>query len=117
MLGKSSVVRESAAPHRDRRTYRLVQYRWHMAGHYVLMAYCTIYDASYGPAYPLGYHGLHAIRVHGHPISPQLPRRYTACKIAVAPVPVYDMSPMPSLALRPAEEARLAHTHALYIGR
>lgn len=116
MLDKLSVAGESAPLHRDRRTYRPVQHRWHMAGHYVLMACCTIYDADYRPAYPLGYHGLHAIRVHGYPISPQLPRG-TVRKIAVAPVPVYDMSPMPSLAFRPAEEARLAHTHALWAGR
>lgn len=56
-----------------------------MVGCYVLMACCTIYDADYGPAYPLGYHGLHAIRVHGITISPQLPRGIVR-KIAVTPV-------------------------------
>ena len=55
-----------------------VQYRWPMAGRYVLMACRTVYEYDYRPACPLGYHDLYAIRVHGIPISPQLPRRYCA---------------------------------------
>lgn len=43
MSGKSNVVGESAPPHRDKMTYRSVQYRQPMAGRYVLMACRAIY--------------------------------------------------------------------------
>lgn len=43
MSDKPNVAGESAPLHRDKMTYRPVQYRWPMAGYYVLMACCTIY--------------------------------------------------------------------------
>ena len=73
---------------------------------------CDIW-CDYRPVRPLGCHGLHAIRVHGHPKSPHA-TRWRARKIAVIPVPVYGISPYRLIGGKVAAESRKRLTFLLF---